>query len=194
MISIIGGKFKRKKIQVPKEGVRPTSSIKREAIFSILESYAIKNKIDLYKNKCFIDLFSGTGSFGLEAISRGANFVYFYENNTKVIKILLENCNKICKKGQYFIDKKNSTLIKDYKINFSLSAIFIDPPYRLNNFDSILQNIIDSKILNKSSIIIIETSKDNSIKTSNQIEIFKERTYGNTKLVFLRKLRQISSC
>tara|TARA_B100001142_G_C14193331_1_gene600856 strand:- start:203 stop:766 length:564 start_codon:yes stop_codon:yes gene_type:complete len=186
MINIIGGKFKKKKIQVPKEDVRPTSAIKREAIFSILESYAIKNEFDIYKDRCFIDLFSGSGSFGLEAISRGANFVYFYENNNKVIKILLENCNKICKENQYIINHQNSTLIKDYKIDFPLSAIFIDPPYRLNNFDSILQNIIESKILNNRSIIIIETRKDNFIKTPNRIKLFKEKTYGNTKLVFFK--------
>ena len=49
MINIIGGKFKRKKINVPNTYVRPTSAIKRQAIFSILESYAIKNSFDLYK-------------------------------------------------------------------------------------------------------------------------------------------------
>ena len=186
MPNIIGGKYKKTILEVPSKLVRPTSAFKREAIFSILESYAIKNEFNIYKDRCFIDLFSGSGSFGLEAISRGANFVYFYENNNKVIKILLENCNKICKENQYIIDHPNSTLIKDYKINFPLSAIFIDPPYRLNNFDSILQNIIESKILNNRSIIIIETRKDNFIKTPNRIKLFKEKTYGNTKLVFFK--------
>ena len=79
MINIIGGKYKRAKLEVPIQNVRPTSAIKREAIFSILESYASKNSYDLYANKCFIDLFAGSGSLGLEAISRGSAFGYFFE-------------------------------------------------------------------------------------------------------------------
>ena len=81
MINIIGGKFKGTKLQVPENIVRPTSSIKREAIFSILESYALQNSYDLYEKKCFIDLFAGSGSLGLEAVSRGASHAYFFESN-----------------------------------------------------------------------------------------------------------------
>ena len=81
MISIIGGKYKGSKLQVPSKDVRPTSAIKRSSIFSVLESYALKNAYNLYENQCFIDIFAGSGSLGLEAISRGARFSYFFENN-----------------------------------------------------------------------------------------------------------------
>ena len=114
MINIIGGKFKRKKIEVPKKEVRPTSAIKREAIFSILESYAFDNSFDLYSNKCFIDLFAGSGSLGLEAISRGASFSYFYELNNNVIKILKKNCEAICKKKEFKIFQKDCILINEF--------------------------------------------------------------------------------
>ena len=77
MPSIIGGKYKRSKMEVPSKLVRPTSAIKREAIFSILESYALKNSIDIYKNKSIIDVFAGSGLVGLEAISRGIKKSYF---------------------------------------------------------------------------------------------------------------------
>ena len=88
-------KYKRKIINVPNDKVRPTSAIKREAIFSILQSYANNNSFDLYTNRCVIDLFAGSGSLGLEAISRGASFAFFYELDNNVIKILEENCQKI---------------------------------------------------------------------------------------------------
>ena len=71
MIRITGGKFKQKKLASINDFVRPTSSLKREAFFSIIESYAIKNSIELYKNQIFLDLFAGIGTMGLEAISRG---------------------------------------------------------------------------------------------------------------------------
>ena len=72
MIRIIRGKKKNTKLNVPKLGVRPTSSMKKESIFSILESFSFKNNLELYNKKYFLDLFSGSGSLGLEAISRGA--------------------------------------------------------------------------------------------------------------------------
>ena len=67
MIKIIGGKFKKTNLEVPEDYVRPTSALKREAIFSILESYAHKNSINLYKNIAILDLYAGSGSVGLEA-------------------------------------------------------------------------------------------------------------------------------
>ena len=83
MIRITGGKFKKKKLISINNFVRPTSSLKREAFFSIIESYAIKNSINLYKNKIFLDLFAGIGTMGLESISRGMNEVIFFENNSE---------------------------------------------------------------------------------------------------------------
>ena len=103
MIKIIGGKYKRSNLVVPTKNVRPTSVIKREAIFSIIESYAYKNSIDLYQNKAVLDIFAGSGSIGLEAISRGMKEAYFYENNPEVLKILKQNCFKICKNNRYVI-------------------------------------------------------------------------------------------
>ena len=99
MIKIVGGEFKRTNLSVA-ENIRPTSSIKREAIFSIVESYALKNNIDLYNNKAVMDIFAGSGAVGLEAISRGMKEAYFYENNPNVIKIL-KNKVMFCHKFFY---------------------------------------------------------------------------------------------
>ena len=79
MISIIGGFKKRTKLEVINKNVRPTSSYKREAIFAILESKAKKNDIEIYQKKCFLDLYAGAGAVGLEAISRGIEFSFFFE-------------------------------------------------------------------------------------------------------------------
>lgn len=188
MINITGGKFRRKKIDVPLDKVRPTSTIKREAIFSILESYAYKNSFELYRNKCFIDLFAGSGALGLEAISRGGSFTYFYEINNEVLKILSKNCKNICKKNEYKITCNDVTKIKKLKTELPLSVIFLDPPYNLNLFKSVLKKIINNNILEKNSIIVLETDKKNKIEFSNQIEIIKQKIYGKSKIIFLKKL------
>tara|TARA_Y100000741_G_scaffold126075_2_gene95049 strand:- start:574 stop:1137 length:564 start_codon:yes stop_codon:yes gene_type:complete len=186
MVSIIKGKFRKKKIEVPKKEVRPTSAKKREAIFSILESFAIKNAINLYNEKCFIDLFAGSGSLGLEAISRGADFTYFYENNNDVYKILKKNCNIICKNYEFKIFKQNILNIKKINIKFPCSVIFIDPPYKFYSFDIVFKTIINSKILNINTIIVLETSAQYTPKIPDNLKLINEKKYGITKILFLK--------
>ena len=188
MIKIIGGKFKKNKIDVPDNAVRPTSALIREAIFSILESNALQNSFNPYLNKCFIDLFAGSGSLGLEAISRGASFSYFFEFNNEVYKILQNNCKKICKDSNFLVHKEDVISIDKFKIDYPLSAIFIDPPYKINPFNSILKKIKDSNILNKDTLIIIETEKSSPLDFLNSFKMIKEKIYGKTKIIFLKKI------
>ena len=188
MINIIGGKFKKKKIEVPIKKVRPTSSIIREAIFSILESYALKQSINIYKEKCFIDLFAGSGAIGLEAISRGSAYAYFYEINKEVCEILNRNCKKICKDNEFKIYNQDSYFIKDLVVNLPVSAIFLDPPYEIKSFDVILENILSNNILDKNSFIIIETNNIKLEIYNNKFIVIKEKIYGKTKIIFLQKL------
>ena len=186
MISIIGGKYKRSKLQVPLKNVRPTSAIKRSAIFSVLESCALKNSYNLYKNQCFIDVFAGSGSFGLEAISRGARFSYFFENNSKALKILKKNCIKICKEKNYAIIFDDIFYSNFSDINIPISTIFLDPPYNINPFQKILNNIKNSIKLNINTKIVLESHKDTIIKLPLNYKIFNEKIFVKTKIIFLK--------
>ena len=185
MPSIIGGKYKRTKIEVPSKLVRPTSAIKREAIFSILESYAMQNSIDIYKNKSIIDIFAGSGLIGLEAISRGMKKSYFIESNESVFNILKNNCNKICKNNEYEIIFKKATVGLNRVFEIKPSVIFIDPPYRKENIDVILLKILKNNIKSKDTIIIIEAEHKEQLIIPRGFAVFKEKIYGKTKLLFL---------
>ena len=112
MIRITGGKFKQKKLASINDFVRPTSSLKREAFFSIIESYAIKNSIELYKNQIFLDLFAGIGTMGLEAISRGMSEVIFFENNIEVINILRKNSRNIYGWRHYICKREKKQFLR----------------------------------------------------------------------------------
>ena len=149
MPNIIGGKYKKTTLDVPSKLVRPTSAFKREAIFSILESYAIKHSIEIYKNKSIIDIFAGSGLVGLEAISRGMEKAYFIENNDNVIKILEKNCQKICKKNEFEIITGNAINSLDEEFIIEPSIIFIDPPYKKENINLLLLKILKNKIKSK---------------------------------------------
>ncbi len=185
MPSIIGGKYKRTKIEVPSKLVRPTSSLKRQAIFSILESYALQNSIDVYKNKSIIDVFSGSGLIGLEAISRGMTKSYFIENNESVLKILKYNCNKICKNNEYEIIFENALNGINRVFDVKPSVIFIDPPYNKEDINLILLKILKYQIKSEDTIIIIETARKDQVVIPSGFAVLKEKIYGKTKLLFL---------
>ena len=185
MPNIIGGKYKRTKLEVPNKLVRPTSSLKREAIFSILESYSIQHSVEIYKNKSIIDMFAGSGLIGLEAISRGMKKSYFIENNDSVIKVLEKNCKKICKNNEFEIifEKAINGLDRNFKID--PSVIFIDPPYKQENINLILLKILKNKIRSKNTIIIVETIREEQIVIPEELTFLKEKVYEKTKLLFL---------
>ena len=184
MIRITGGKFKKRKLVSINNFVRPTSSLKREAFFSIIESYAIRNSINLYKNKIFLDLFAGIGTMGLESISRGMDKVIFFENNIEVLNILRKNCLKICQDNQFTIyneDLINSELAIEFK---NISVIYIDPPYKKYNLSKFLINLINK--INNDTLIALETGEKDNIEIPKNINLFQKKTYGKTIIYFLK--------
>ena len=185
MPNIIGGRYKRTILEVPNQLVRPTSAFKREAIFSIVESYAVKHSIEIYKGKSIIDIFAGSGLIGLEAISRGMEKSYFIENNNIVIKILEKNCKKICKNNEFEIIFKRAIDGLDKKFQIEPSIIFIDPPYKKENINLILLKIIKNKIKLKNTFIILETSKEEKLVIPKELNFLREKIYGKSKILFL---------
>ena len=184
MIRITGGKFKQKKLASINDFVRPTSSLKREAFFSVIESYAIKNSIELYKNKIFLDLFAGIGTMGLEAISRGMSEVIFFENNIEVINILRTNCLDICKNNQFKIYEEDLISSK-LEIEFqNISVVYIDPPYAKYNLTKFLENL--SNKIKDTTLIGLETSERDDIIIPENLNLLQKKTYGKTIIYFLK--------
>ena len=185
MIRITGGKFKQKKLASINDFVRPTSSLKREAFFSIIESYAIKNSIELYKNQIFLDLFAGIGTMGLEAISRGMSEVIFFENNIKVLKILKKNCLSICKNNQFKIYEEDLIHSK-LEIEFqNISVVYIDPPYAKYNLTNLLENL--SSNIKNTTVIGLETGVKDNIVIPENLNLLQKKTYGKT-IIYIFKL------
>ena len=183
MIKITGGLFKKKQLETITKFVRPTSSIKREAFFSIINSYGLKNSYDFFKNKIFLDLFAGIGTMGLEAISRGIESVIFYENNQNVIKVLERNCELLCNKKQYKIIKED-ILHSNIDLNFDkVSIIYVDPPYQKYNINNLL-NKLENKI-KIGTIIGIETSINDNFIIPNKLKLINKKKYGKTNMSFL---------
>ena len=182
---IISGQFKGQKINLPNDNeTRPLKDMVKESIFNVIEH---SNKIDFsIKNSIILDLFSGSGSFGLEAISRGAANVVFMENYSKVIKVLqkninLLNCNEKCK-------LLNNDCIKYFEsseqFNENFDMIFLDPPYKEKKINLLIEKILEKEILKKNGLIVIHRHKKDDISLTNKLRIIDTRFYGISKIIF----------
>ena len=169
-MKITGGFLKGRSLKIPK-GIRPAQSIVRKAIFDTIGDV---------ESKKVLDIFAGSGSFGFEAISRGASFCIFVEENRGSVKIIEDNA-----KNLGVLDK-----IKIYRMDFKkflslnkdkFDIIFASPPYKfILKKDSIKKIILTLK---ENGIFILETRKELEFKDFKNF-ILKEVIYGQTKLTY----------
>ncbi len=187
---IIGGQLKGKKILEPKDKkTRPLKDMVRESIFNIL-IHSNKLSINL-KDSYILDLFCGVGSFGLEAISRGANFVLFVENYLSVIEILKKNIdnlelNQKCK----IINEDILNKIDPNKLNQKFDLIFLDPPFKEKKITLLLDKINQSNILKINSVIIMHRHTNEKDIFPNFVNILEQKNYGNSKIFFMNFLKK----
>ena len=181
---IISGKFKGKKINLPMDKTtRPLRDLVKESIFNLME-HSNKFKLKI-KGSNILDLFSGSGSFGIECISRGAKRVFFIENYLDALKILKKNVSNLNISEKYQIFEEDCFKIFSFKkiINKKLDIIFIDPPYKEKKINYLIDKIKDEKILNKDGLIIIHRHKKDEIILSKKLNILDNRKYGISKII-----------
>lgn len=192
---IIAGKNKAKVLNSPKtDKTRPTLDRVKEALFSIVDGYILDSNV--------LDLFSGTGNLGLEAISRGAKFAWLNDDKNIAISTIISNALLTNSQNYVKITKKDymKCLAQIQKEDITFDIIFLDPPYDSNLGINALKYISDSdlNILTKDGIVVYETDKSfvNKISKTNEknfeefnsLELVDKRTYGNVVL-FMYKWR-----
>ena len=189
---VIGGKFKGLKLIPPNDlGIRPTSDRLKEALFSILDSK--KYNINIH-NSSVIDICSGTGALGIEALSRGANKIYFIDQETKSIQIIEKNISKlkINNEDEIFIkvikDKSTKAL---KKINHVFDIVLIDPPYKTKIIEETLQDLKNYNLIKTHSYIFAESSNA-EIFDFNGYELLDTKKYGKSKLTILKLINSSS--
>lgn len=181
---IIAGKYKGINITVNvPEGVRPTQDALRETIFNILYNYM---EIEGARS---LDLFAGTGALGLEALSRGASECVFVEKNPRVcgiIKSLLKKlpgqapaANVVCREAVKFLSKYDAGANP-------FDLILADPPYEAPLHADILLQIAERNLLSPQGTIMLETKKNFSVIPPAGLMILDERTFGDSKVFFLK--------
>ena len=186
---IIGGSLKGTKIfEAFDKNTRPLKDLVKESILNILE-YSKDSKINL-NNSLVLDLFSGTGSFGLECISRGASKVYFVENYDQSIEILNKNIKKLkCQNKAKVLNENAFNFFKNKELkNLKLDLIFLDPPYKEENIKTILENITKFKLLKETGLVVLHRHKKTKDDFGNEFIVNRFAKYGISKIIFLKKL------
>ena len=132
-----------------------------------------------------MDLFSGIGSFGLEAISRGAAKVVFFDNYEKSINILKKNINILSFDNKAEIIKGDlyNQVVFD-NLHYKFDIIFIDPPFKDQQINIVIDNIIKCGILTSKTLIIIHRKKNDFQEIEKKLKIIREEKYGLSTIFF----------
>ena len=188
---IISGKAKGVQLSaLNSKRTRPILDRAKESLFSILGDSVLDSVV--------LDLFAGTGSLGIEALSRGANRCLFVENSTNAIKVIKKNLRDANLLKRTVVLKINVfrllDFIKNKDIKFDL--ILVAPPYKLLDIDcgdrkrifSLLEAFVSKQIINEKGVIVLQHHIKQKIiqECFKQLSVFDERQYSNTQLTFLK--------
>ena len=162
------------------KGTRPTMDRVKESIFATIQNHI--------KDSLVLDLFAGSGNYGIEAISNYAKFVYFNDINKEACSVIKNNLQ------EFKIEDKGLILNLDYlkclerlkKDNLKFDLIFLDPPYKLHILNNILKFINDNDLLNINGLVIVEF-QDEELDNYNNLNLIKDKKYGDKKVYIYRK-------
>ncbi len=179
-LRVISGEARGIKLKALKgTNTRPTSDKVKESIFNILAPYIEESRV--------LDMFSGTGNLGIEAVSRGAASAYLIEKNKKCYDIIKENIykTKLSDKIKPIIKDIYSALKVLSRAEEKFDIIFMDPPYLKGFIIPCLEEIMNLDLLNIEGIIVIEHDVEDILpRTRASLVRFKEKKYGTTMVSF----------
>lgn len=177
---IISGKFKGRKLKSSNDlTIRPTTDRIKELIFNILH--------DFPEDKIVLDLFSGSGNLGLEALSRGATKVHFIDNASSSIEILRQNIKTIgIPESQYHISLSDTLqFVKNAATQFDLCLV--DPPFVYPRLQELIDGFFQNKqIHSPDTILVVEHEINNPILAESTLYAFlKQKKIGRSLITFI---------
>jgi 16S rRNA (guanine966-N2)-methyltransferase len=185
---VVGGKYSGRTLVSPDDRrVRPTSDKVRQALFNILEHRDFGDfTLD---GAAAIDLFCGTGALGVEALSRGARFCLFVDDDADSRALVRQNVESLSLTGVSKIWRRDAADLGPMNTGSGgpFDLAFLDPPYRKGLADAALKSLRDGGWLAPGAVIVVETATDETLAAAGY-EKLDERDYGETRVVFLTAL------
>jgi 16S rRNA (guanine966-N2)-methyltransferase len=178
---VTGGKVKGTRLKtLPRHSIRPTTSVVKQAIFSLLE-----NSTTNWRQ--VIDLYAGSGALGIEALSRGAERVDFVDYRKRCCDIIRTNLEKIGELHRAHIYCCSVNKALDF-LNNSYDIIFIDPPYSDLSTNNLLINLSKSNLLGANSTIVLCHANRFTLNSNYAgLRLVKQRRYGDTFIFIYQK-------
>ncbi len=180
---VIAGQARSLKLATPEgDGVRPTTDRTKETLFNMLNPYVY--------GSCFLDVFSGSGAIGIEALSRDADKVFFVESARESLACINQNLKHTKLEanaeviGFDYIRALN--IIKDRGLGFDL--IFLDPPYNKGFEEKAIHYILNNQLLKSHGRLVCESAVDTDFSFINWIEgyvITKTKIFASNKFTFI---------
>jgi 16S rRNA (guanine966-N2)-methyltransferase len=181
---VIAGKRKGKPLKaVPGKSTRPTTDKIKEAVFQAIGPF--------FDGGLVLDLFAGSGSLGIEALSRGMAKAIFIDKEGKAIHTIKENLSvaKLEDQAEVYRNDASRALKILAKRELRFDLILLDPPYKKVNYIQLLDNILQNNLLREDGLIYCEHSPEDQVpKESTHLKVVKEETYSNTIAVTIYRL------
>jgi len=178
---IISGALKgRRLVSSDDLSIRPTTDRIKELIFNVLQ--------DFPQNRHVVDIFAGSGNLGIEAISRGAEKVYFVEQADTSINILTRNLHQLrIPEDKYQIIRQDAAqFAKEMDRNFDL--FLIDPPFKYPELQNLIDILVNNQHFQPYSLIVLEHEINNPIETkTDDYHVFKQKKKGRSLISFIER-------
>jgi 16S rRNA (guanine966-N2)-methyltransferase len=190
-VRIVGGKYRGMILAAPKdERVRPTSDRVREALFNVLAHNDFGTGFRI-EGARVLDLFSGTGALGLEALSRGAKYALLVDDHAESRGLIRRNVETMNATGATKIWRRDATALGDMPPNAGgpFDLVFLDPPYRKDLVRRALASAQGGKWLADNAIAVAEMAADENFIAPPGFDPLDERTYGDTKVLVMKVAR-----
>jgi len=161
---------------------RPTTDKVKESLFNIIAS--------IVPGAYVLDLFAGTGSLGIEALSRGSEFAVFVDKNPAAVKVIKENLihTKLSDHAHVFCADYSRYIHQIYDNGRKFDIIFLDPPYCKDFIIPALEEISKKQLLARDGMIVIERDKEDYIPEKVlDLSVIRNKDYGRTVLTFMKQ-------
>jgi len=186
-VRITGGAFRGRTLTAPPDArVRPTSDKVRQAVFNILMHNDFGSGFTLEGARA-ADLFAGTGALGIEALSHGAAFCLFVDDNAESRGLIRTNVEALNLTGVTKIWRRDATDLGPMAAGAGgpFDLVFLDPPYRKDLIAPALASLRDGKWLSPNALAVVESAEDEILPPTDGFELASERVYGETRVAFL---------
>lgn len=180
---VVAGEFRSRPLKsLEGNNTRPTTDKVKESLFNMIGPYFQGGKA--------LDLFAGSGGLGIEALSRGVDEVCFVDKAPAALKIIKQNIQQLKLEERTTVIRSDAkqALMQLAQQQEHFDYVFLDPPYALLIIPELLQMMRDEALLNSGAMIVCEVDKKTEIDIMDGFECIKERTYGITKIVILKKV------